>query len=346
MEMRNFGATGLRVSAYSLGAMMFGRGANADTAACTRILHRSLDAGINFIDTADAYSRGESEEIVGRALAGRRDRVVIATKCFFPMGRDPNQAGASRRHIVEACEASLRRFGTDYLDLYQLHRIDPDTALDEQLAAMSDLVRAGKVRVIGTSTARAEQIMECQWTAEARGLIRMRSEQPPYSLFTRGIERAVLPTCQRFGLGTLVWGPLNGGWLAGRYRRDQPPPADSRGAQRFYNADWWDFEREAVRRKFDLLDGLEAIARDAGCSLTQLALAFCVEHPGVTSAILGPRTEAQCEDLLGCLDFRLDHDTLDAIDALIPPGTDVDASNTVDMNPELADAGARRRGRG
>jgi aryl-alcohol dehydrogenase (NADP+) len=342
VEYRKLGESGLSVSAFCLGAMMFGPGANEDLADCERVVALSLDAGINFFDTADAYGRGESERILGRALKARREHALIATKLWWPMGRDPNQRGASRRWIVRACEDSLRRLGTDWIDLYQLHRIDPDTALDEQLDAMSDLVRQGKVRAIGTSSARAEQLVECVWTAERRNLVRIRSEQPPYSIFTRGIEAGVLPTCQRYGIGTLVWSPLNGGWLAGRYRRDAPPPPDSRAAKQFFDPRWWDRGREAVQRKFDLVEALEKLAAELGCSLSQLALAFCLAHPAVSSAIIGPRTSAQCAELLARADLRLDAETLDAIDALVPPGTNLDPTNLVEVGHHL-DASARRR---
>ncbi len=344
MEYRNLGDSGLRVSSFCLGAMMFGPGANEDPAECARIVQRCLDAGINFFDTADAYGRGESERILGLALRGRRARALIATKLWFPMGRDPNQRGASRRRIVQACEDSLRRLGTDWIDLYQLHRIDPDTELDEQLAALSDLVRQGKLRAIGTSTARAEQIVECHWTAERRGLVRVRSEQPPYSIFTRGVEAAVLPTCRRYGMGTLVWSPLNGGWLAGRYRRDAPPPAGSRAARQFFDPRWWDRARAPVQRKLELLDALARLAREQGCSLAQLSLAFPLAHPAVSSVILGPRTLEQCEELLARADLRLPAAVLDAIDALVPPGTDLDPIDTLQLAPAL-EASARRRPR-
>ena len=344
MEYRTLGGSGIQVSRYCLGAMMFGRAANPDHDECKGIVHAALDAGINFVDTSDVYSRGESEEILAKSLRGRRDQVVIATKSYFPMSRDPNHRGGSRRWILRACEESLRRLETDYIDLYQLHRIDPATDLEESLSALSDLVRQGKVRAIGTSTARAEQIVECQWIAERRGLERMRSEQPPYSIFTRGVETAVLPTCRRYGVGTLVWGPLNGGWLAGKYRRDTPPPADSRAAKQFYTPAWWDRERAEVARKLDLLEDLEKLAAEAGCSLAHLALAFTTEHPSVTSAIIGPRTPDQARDLLSGLELRLGSEALDRIDELVPPGTDIDATNTVPLNPDLTDTAKRRRG--
>src|SRR5215203_19629 len=228
MELRYLGRSGVRVSALTLGAMSFGSMGNADRDDCTRIIHRALDAGINIIDTADVYSAGESEEIVGAALRGRRDDVVLATKAFNPMGRDVNRRGSSRRWIIRACEDSLRRLGVDHVDLFQLHRPDENTDIDDTLGALTDLVRQGKVRMIGSSTFPAEAIVEAQWAAERRGHEKLRSEQPPYSIFVRSIERDVLPTCQRHGMGAIVWSPLNGGWLTGKYRRDAAPPAGSR----------------------------------------------------------------------------------------------------------------------
>jgi aryl-alcohol dehydrogenase (NADP+) len=311
--------------------MMFGRGANADAAQCTRMVHRALDAGINLFDTADAYSRGESEQILGRALRGRRAGAVVATKVYFPMSRsDPNRRGGSRRWIARAAEDSLRRLQTDYIDLYQLHRIDPDADLEESLGAASDLVRQGKVRAIGTSAARAEQLVECHWLAARRGLERVRSEQPPYSILARGIERDVLPTCRRLGIGVLVYSPLDGGWLTGKYRHGAPPPPDSRMARQFYSADWWDVRRAAVQRKLELVASLAQLAGEAGCPLAHLALAFAVEHPAVSCALLGPRTPEQLEALLEVGELRLAADVLDRIDALVPSGTDVDPATQVE----------------
>jgi aryl-alcohol dehydrogenase-like predicted oxidoreductase len=345
MEYRVLGGSGLRVAAFSLGAMMFGPGANEDRAECLRIVDLALDAGVNLIDTSDAYSRGGSEQILGEALRGRRARVLVATKVYFPMSRrDPNRAGGSRRWIVQACEESLRRLGTEWIDVYQLHRIDPRTDPEETLGALSDLVRQGKVRAIGTSGARAEQIVELQWVAERRALERPRSEQPPYSILTRGIERDVLPACRRFGIGTLIYSPLHQGWLAGKYRRGQPAPAGSRGAQGFVAARYWDPARPEVARKLELVERLEALARSAGLSLAALALAFVAEHPGVSSVILGPRTPEQARELLEAVDVRLSGEVLDAIDALVPPGTDVDDANWVPVNPALSESRARRRG--
>jgi aryl-alcohol dehydrogenase (NADP+) len=344
MEYRTLGGTGLQVSVWSLGAMMFGSGANSDHAECLKIVDLALDAGVNLIDTADAYSFGESEEIVGRALRGRRERVLIATKAYFAMSRrDLNRAGGSRRWLVQACEESLRRLGTDHIDLYQLHRLDPATDPEETLAALSDLLRQGKLRAFGTSGSRAEQLVELQWIAERRSLARPRSEQPPYSIFSRGIERDVLPACRRLGIGALVYSPLNQGWLAGKYRRGETPPPDSRAAKGFVDSRYWDPARPDVRRKLDLAEKLEALARDAGLSVVQLALAFAVEHPAVSSAILGPRTLAQARELFAVGELRLGADLLDAIDSLVAPGTDVDDANWRPVNPGLSDPRSRRR---
>ena len=231
MEYRTLGRTGMHVSTFCLGTMVLGAWGNRDEDECQAIVHAALDAGINFIDTADMYAFGESEEIVGRALRGRRDAVILATKFFNPMGEDPNHRGASRRWIVRAVEDSLRRLDTDWIDLYQVHRPDPDTDLDETLGALSDLVHAGKIRAFGTSTFPAEVLVEAQWMADRRGHVLPSTEQPPYSIFARGIERAVLPTCQRYGLGVLVWAPLNGGWLTGKYRDGQAPRGVEGGAR-------------------------------------------------------------------------------------------------------------------
>jgi aryl-alcohol dehydrogenase-like predicted oxidoreductase len=346
VEYRTLGGTGLQASAWSLGAMMFGRGANTDLDECRAIIDLALERGVNLIDTSDAYSFGESEEIVGKALRGRRDRVLVATKAYFAMSRrDPNRAGGSRRWLVQACEESLRRLGTDRIDLYQLHRIDPRTDPEETLGALSDLVSQGKVRAIGTSGSRAEQLVELQWVAERRALPRPRSEQPPYSILTRGIERDLLPVCRRYGIGTLVYSPLNQGWLAGKYRRGEAPPADSRAAKGFVDARYWDPERADVRDKLARVARLEALAGEAGLSIVQLALAFAIEHPAVTSAILGPRTLEQARELFAVGELRLGAELLDAIDAIVPPGVDVDDANWRPVNPELTDPERRRRGR-
>jgi aryl-alcohol dehydrogenase-like predicted oxidoreductase len=314
MQYRTLGRTGIKVSPYALGAMMFGLPpGNPDHDDSVRIIHKALDAGINFVDTADAYSRGESEEIVGQALKGRRDDVVLATKVHLPMGDDPNQRGSSRRWIMTEAENSLRRLQTDWIDLYQIHRPDPDTDIEETLSALSDLIHSGKVRVIGSSTMPASDIVEAQWTAERRGLERFRTEQPPYSILSRGIEAEVLPVAQRYGMGTLVWSPLAKGMLTGRIRKGQQT----------------DLRRAAMLTSFSdepRLDAVEQIiplAEQAGLPMTHLAMAFAIAHPGVTSAIIGPRTMEQLDDLLAGVDVTLTDDILDRIDEIVPPGTDV-----------------------
>lgn len=344
MEYRRLGDTGMRVSSYCLGAMMFGEVGNPDHDECIRMTRKALDAGVNFIDTADRYSLGESEEIVGKAVKGCRDDVVIATKFHGPMGPDRNQQGGSRRWIVRAVEDSLRRLDTDWIDIYQHHRPDWDTDPEETLSALTDLVRQGKIRSIGTSTFPAERIVEMQWLSQRRGFERVRCEQPPYSIFVRSIERAVLPTCARYGMGVIVWSPLNGGWLAGRYRKGEAPPEGSRAARRFASTKRWSEETNpAIGRKLDLVEELRAMADVAGIALSHLAHAFVLEHPAVTSAIIGPRTPEQLDDALAGVDVRLSADVLDAIDTLCPPGTDVDPADMVLMLPWM-DVTQRRRG--
>ncbi|WP_432510458.1 aldo/keto reductase [Kineococcus sp. SYSU DK001] len=333
MQHRPLGRTGIQVSPYALGAMMFGAVGNPDHEASIAIVHRALDAGINFLDTADAYSRGESEEIVGKALKGRRDDVVLATKFHLPMGEDPNARGNSRRWITRAVEDSLRRLDTDHIDLYQVHRPDPDTDVEETLSALTDLVRAGKVRAIGTSSFPVSEIVEAQWVSQRRGLERFRTEQPTYSILNRGIENEVLPVAQRYGMGTLVYSPLSGGMLTGRYRKGQQ--ADTPRANRFrYFSD---------ERRLDVVEELVTLADEVGVKLTHLALAFVLAHPGVTSAILGPRTLEQLEDLLAGAEVALDDEVLDRIDAIVPPGTDVGLLDMQYRTPPILDAALRRR---
>jgi aryl-alcohol dehydrogenase (NADP+) len=324
MERRVLGRTGVQVSEYCLGAMMFGAWGNTDHDDCVRIIHRALDAGVNFIDTADVYSAGESEEIVGRALKGRRDDVVLATKFFAPMGSDPNRRGGSRRWILQEVERSLARLDTDYLDLYQIHRPDDEADVDETLGALSDLVHQGKIRYLGHSTFPAEYIVEAQWTAERRGRERFACEQPPYSILRRGIERAVLPTCARYGIGVIPWSPLAGGLLTGRYRKGEPPPEGSRLARGF-GANRLDTERQraAHEARLDAVEALRGVADEAGVPLTHLAHAFVLEHPAVTSAIIGPRTMEQLDDVLAGQEVRLDESTLDAVDGVVSPGVDI-----------------------
>ncbi|MEV8439553.1 aldo/keto reductase [Actinosynnema sp. NPDC051121] len=332
MKYRTLGRTGIKVSPYALGAMMFGAAGNPDHDDATRIIHKALDAGVNFVDTADIYSHGESEEIVGKALKGRRDDVVLATKAHLPMGDDPNRQGNSRRWLVRALDDSLRRLGTDHVDLYQLHRPAPDTDVEETLSALTDLIRAGKVRAIGTSTFPASEIVEAQWVAERRGLARFRTEQPPYSILDRRIENEVLPVCERYGMGTLVWSPLAMGMLTGRYRKGQA--TEGRRSM---------FKHMSDERRLDVVERLIPVAEDAGMSLTHLAMAFAIAHPGVTSAIIGPRTMEHLDDLLAGADTVLDDDVLDRIDAIVPPGTGVGALDVDYRTPPVLDARLRRR---
>jgi aryl-alcohol dehydrogenase-like predicted oxidoreductase len=343
MELRVLGDTGVKVSALCLGAMAFGSLGNRDQDDCVRIIHAAVDAGINAIDTADVYSRGESEQIVGRALRGRRDSVVLGTKCFWPMGVDPNQRGLSRRWVLLAVEDSLRRLGTDWIDILYLHKPDPDTAIGETLAAASDLVHQGKVRLIGTSSVPAEQVAEAQWAGARRGVERPRVEQPAYSIFARAIEADVLPACLGAGIGVMVFSPLNGGWLTGKYRSGLPPSPDSRSA-RWPNDHSMRLELPVARGKFDLVEDLSALAQQSGLTVTQLAMAFAVEHPAVTSAIIGPRTMTQLDELLGCADVRLHAETLDRLDQIVAPGVDVDPADRW-YRPAGLEPAARRRGR-
>lgn len=333
MQYRTLGGTGITVSPYALGAMMFGSLGNPDHEDSIRIIRSALDAGVNLVDTADWYAQGESEEIVGKAIAGRRDDVVLATKFWGPMGEGPLRGGASRRWIVRAVEDSLRRLGTDWIDLYQLHRPDPATDIEETLSALTDLVRSGKVRAIGSSTMPASDVVEAQWVAERRGLERFRTEQPTYSILTRGIERELLPVAQRHGMGVLVYSPLAGGMLTGRIRRGQQ--TDLRRADRFRHM--------TDERRVDVVERLIPVAEEAGIPLTHLAMAFVIAHPGVTAAILGPRTQAQLDDLLAGADVRLSDEVLDRIDAIVPAGTDVGTLDMAYSRPEVTTPSLRRR---
>ncbi|CAN5888685.1 aldo/keto reductase [soil metagenome] len=341
MRTRPLGRTGIQVTPHCLGAMMFGAWGNTDHDESVRIIHAALDGGINFVDTADVYAQGESEEIVGKALKGRRDDVVLATKFHGPMGDDPNRRGQSRRWIMRAVGDSLRRLQTDHIDLYQVHRPNPETDIDETLSALSDLVHAGKVRVIGSSTFPAEEIVEAQWVAADRGRERFRTEQPPYSILARGIERSVLPTCARYGMGTLVWSPLGGGWLSGKYRKGRDVDLSSGRAARM--PDRFDPAEPVNARKLDAVEALAAAADDAGTSLTHLAVAFAIAHPAVTSAIVGPRTMDQLTDLLAGAELVLDDDVLDRIDRIVEPGTDLNPDDAGWDPPALADVTTRRR---
>jgi aryl-alcohol dehydrogenase-like predicted oxidoreductase len=333
MKYRTLGRTGVHVSPYCLGAMMFGAMGNPDHDESVRIIHRALDAGINFVDTADVYSDGESEVIVGKALRGRRDDVVLASKVHYPMGGDPNRRGNSRRWIIAAVEDSLRRLQTDYLDLYQVHRPDPAVDVEETLSALSDLVHSGKVRVIGASSFPAPEIVEAQWAAERRGLQRFRTEQPPYSIINRGIERDVLPACQRYGMGVLVWSPLGQGLLTGRHRKGQQAGTHRSAGMPQHFSD---------ERKLDVVEQLIPLAEKEGLPMTHLAMAFAIAHPGVTSAIIGPRTMEQLDDLLAGADVTLDDEVLDRIDQIAPPGTDA-APNDVAYAPSAITTVSLRR---
>jgi aryl-alcohol dehydrogenase-like predicted oxidoreductase len=340
MEMRTLGTTGVQVSEYCLGAMMFGKWGNADHEDCVRIAHRAFAAGINFVDTADVYSAGESEEIVGEAIAGRRDDLVVATKVHAPMGADPNMRGNSRRWIQREVENSLRRLGTDWIDLYQVHRPDEAADVDDTLGALSDLVHQGKIRYAGSSTFPAEYIVEAQWIAERRGRERFRCEQPPYSILVREIERSVLPTCRRYGMGVIPWSPLAGGYLTGRYRKGSDIPAGSRLSGRNFDDER---SRAVHEQRLDVVEELLKVAADAGISLTHLAMAFVIAHPAVTSAIIGPRTMEQVDDLLAGEDVRLDAGVLDRIDELVPPGTSISGADP--WQPRALSRRERRRPR-
>ena len=321
MEYRKLGRTGVKVSPFCLGAMMFGQRGNPDHEDCARIIHHAMDAGINFIDTANVYSSGESEEIVGKALKGRRDEVVLATKVHMPMGPGPNDQGNSRVHILREVENSLRRLQTDYIDLYQMHRPDPDTPIEETLDALDSLVRSGKVRYIGTSTFPAWQLVESYWVSDRNHLARFECEQPPYSIFVREIERDVLPVCEKYGTGVIVWSPLNRGWLAGKYRKGQSVDPQSRVGRgdRFIDMP----ESAAGERKLDLVEQLMPLAHDCGANLAQFSLAWTLANPVVTAPIIGPRTMDHLEENLKALDVRIPQDILRKVDELVPPGTTV-----------------------
>ena len=338
------GSTGTKVSTLCLGAMMLGEWGEHDHGESVRIIHRALDAGINFVDTADMYSDGESERIVAKALAGgRRDDVVLATKGHFPMGSDPNRRGNSRRWITRAVENSLRRLGTDWIDLYQIHRPDPDTDIDETLGALTDLVRAGKLRYIGSSTFPASEIVEAQWVAERRGRERFVCEQPPYSMLARAIEADMLPTCERHRMAVIAWSPLASGWLTGRYRRDTEPPL-SRRADKLPHL--YDLSLTENQRKLDATEALAQLAQQAGLTLIHMALAFVIRHPAVTSAIIGPRTMDHLESQLGAAEVELSADVLDQIDAIVTPGTNVNPADAGYLNPALTPDARRRQGNG
>ncbi|GGU38082.1 aldo/keto reductase [Streptomyces lavendofoliae] len=341
MRHRVLGGTGIEVSPYCLGTMMFGAVGNADHDDCARIVHAALDEGINFVDTADMYSRGESETIVGKALKGRRDDVVLATKFHFPLGEGPNRGGNSRRHVVRAVEDSLRRLGTDWIDLYQVHRPDHTTDVEETLSALTDLVHQGKIRAFGCSTFPAEQIVEAYHVAERRGLQRFRTEQPPYSVLARGVERHVLPTAQRLGMGVLTWSPLASGFLTGRYRKGRA--LDLSSGRPALHPDRFDPSAPRTAAKLEAVEQLVGVAAEVGCSLPELAIAFPLAHPAVTSVIIGPRTMEQLRGTLKGMSVVLDDAVLDRIDAIVPPGTDVYPPDGVWAPPALTTPALRRR---
>jgi aryl-alcohol dehydrogenase-like predicted oxidoreductase len=342
MEMRALGRTGVKVSPLCLGAMMFGAWGNTDHDDSIRIIHRALDAGINFIDTADVYSRGESEEIVGKALAGgRRDNIVLATKVHGTMGDDPNEYGNSRRWIVREVENSLRRLKTDWIDLYQIHRPEPDTDIDDTLGALSDLVHAGKVRYIGSSTFQPSEVVEAQWVAERRGRERFVCEQPPYSILVRGVEGDLLPTCQRYGMGAIAWSPLAGGWLSGKFRKGTDAEPSSRRAQMLPQR--YDLSLPENQRKLDAAEALAKLAEENGVTLIEMALGFVIRNPAITAAIIGPRTMEHLESQLTAADVTLSDELLDRIDEIVAPGTNVNPRDGGYVPPAVADAWLRRR---
>jgi aryl-alcohol dehydrogenase-like predicted oxidoreductase len=337
MQRRTLGRTGISVSQFALGTMMFGGMGNTDHDESIAMIHEALEAGINFVDTADVYSHGESEVIVGKALKGRRDDVVLATKFSLPMGDDANQRGGSPRWIKRAINDSLRRLDTDYVDLYQMHRPDPSTDIDETLAALSDLVRAGKVRVIGSSLFPPDQIVEAQWVADRRGHHRFRTEQPPYSILLRGIEQDMLPTAQRHGMGVLSFGPLSSGWLSGRADPTTGHRAEGHGARLF------DMSAPANQAKLAAVEQLTALAAEAGLPLSHVAIAFVLAHPAITSVLIGPRRPEHLADLLSAAEARLDDDVLDRIDEIVPPGVNVNRDDIFYDAPALTDKQLRRR---
>ncbi len=340
MEHRQLGRTGVSVSRFCLGAMMFGSWGNPDHDESIRIIHTALDAGINFIDTADVYAQGESEEIVGKALAGgRRDDVVLATKFHGAMGEDPNRQGSSRRWITRAVDDSLRRLGTDWIDLYQVHRPDPRTDIEETLSALSDLVHQGKVRYIGSSTFPGSQIVEAQWVARDRRLQRFVTEQPPYSILVRAVEADVLPTCQRHGMAVMSYSPLAGGWLSGRWRKDAGQQSSSRASRL---PERFDLSEPTNQRKLDAAEELAQLADEAGITLIQLAIAFVLNHPAITATLVGPRTMEQLESQLAATDVVLDDALLDRIDEIVTPGTTINPADNSFVNPAF-EAAARRR---
>lgn len=345
MDYRPLGRTGMQVSRLCLGAMMFGAAGNPDHDDAVRIVHRALDAGINVVDTADVYSHGESEQIVGEALAGGpREHVVLATKVGLPFDEDPNHRGASRRWITAAVEGSLRRLQTDWIDLYQLHTHDPDCDLDETLGVLSDLVHAGKIRAFGASKVPASGIVEAQWTAVRRGYERFRTEQPPYSMLVRAVELDVLPTCLRHGIGVMTYSPLAGGWLSGRYRRGREVTGPGSATRGRLFPGVYDATNPANAAKLAAADALGALAEEAGITAVQMAVAFATRHPAVTSAIIGPRTAEHLDGYLAADGVELSVEVLDRIDEIVPPAVTINvADNMWHHSTTALRAGARRR---
>ena len=335
MDYARLGHSGLKVSRICLGAMMFGRWGNNDPEDCVRIIHRGLEEGINFVDTANRYSWGDSEEIVGRALRGRRESVVLATKVFMPGMGGPLDRGTSRRHVLLQIEESLRRLGTDWIDLYQLHRHDRGTPLDEVLSALDDCVRQGKVRYVGVSTGHAAdpvdlqwpgwRMVEALWLCDRRGWERIVCTQPPYSIFSRDAEREIFPVCERFGIGAIVWSPLEGGWLAGRYRKGRPAPPDSRAANEtefgLFVRDNFDLTSARGQRRLEVVEELAEMAESLGVSMAGFATAWALRHPAVTSAIVGPRVIRHLDAGFEALSVKIPDAHLARIDELVAPGT-------------------------
>ncbi|SFW70470.1 aldo/keto reductase [Amycolatopsis australiensis] len=339
MQYRTLGRTGVQVSTLALGAMNFGAIGRTTQDEATAIVDAALEAGVNLIDTADMYGQGESEVMVGKAIAGRRDDLVLATKAAIPMGDERNHQGTSRRWLVTALDDSLRRLGVDHVDLYQMHRWDPRTSDEETLSALTDLQRAGKIRYFGSSTFPAYRIVQAQWAAREHHLGRYVTEQPSYSILQRGVEAGVLPVTQEYGLGVLAWSPLASGWLSGAVRagREITTHRAQTLPQRF------DLTDPANRARLDAVEKLVKIAEQAGLTLIQLAIGFVTAHPGVTSALIGPRTLGHLRSQLEAADTVLPADVLDEIDAVVAPGTDLAAHEKFDTPPALLDPALRRR---
>ncbi|MDM8083745.1 aldo/keto reductase [Cellulomonas cellasea] len=341
MLYRTLGRTGVQVSSLALGAMNFGAIGDTTQDDATAMVDVALEAGVNLIDTADMYSQGGSEEMVGKAIAGRRDDIVLATKASMPMGDEPNHRGASRRWLVAELDHSLQRLGVDHVDLFQIHRWDPTTSDEETLSALTDLQRAGKIRYFGSSTFPAYRIVQAEWAARENRLGRYVTEQPSYSILQRGIEAHVLPVTQEYGIGVLVWSPLASGWLSGAVRQGREI-ATHRSAfmpQRF------DLAIPANQARMDAVEKLAKVADEAGLTMIQLALGFVTAHPAVTSAIIGPRTMDHLTSQLAAADTVLTADVLDAVDAIVAPGVDLAPEEKFDVPPALLDPSLRRRGR-